>query len=681
MTRNANNKAKETFRKHYMRGYMLGFLCGMLFVFLLSISLFYTIAVYSYASTQGVAPAHVVKNSASSPYSFNALIGSVLNTANEKAGELLYTKSLQTSTTYTYQNVLPYPVYDPANPTNPIASPYSVVTSPPISTYPAVNAITNGGGVAFASFQQASAGANYDNIMQVSPSQLSTLLSNSGTWQEYEYLWFTGFPVYDQQASSLAVVGAGGAYQVIFGNVISNTITSTSISLYGGTHTVSQLNPPSANANSVDTVAGGSVNIDGTVYSSGGQAPITSSGWNVIFLWDNPTTTSSNAPATSLYSIIFYNTNPATLLPGQSENFYAGTTTFHKLMFNGLTSNNLDPMRATIAYNDIGLNVSAFGSSFLAYTNQGAWLGGGAPHVPTINEALQELTISSSIPGAFSSAAGTTNSVTYALTPFALQEQSSAHGISNALAANIVLSYTDPNAPYWVTSTEPIDVSISGYLTSSNSSFTTLPRAQVISSNDPTLSASYIFPLTNFYSITDIILNRPLPAPRQADFKISIYYGDNSNPTVSLATLYNLPPMLIYPQPGGSGTSVLGSLDTDYTQPGQHAESFYLDKTPISVGTNPITPGSSSTQYFTYAMGEAAGGGLSDNIILPMITTASSNGVISLIQPTYQSSQGLVINTQQGFITERGSQIGAATSLQDSISLSESVNHLSFTVT
>ncbi len=138
-------------------------------------------------------------------YSFSALIGSILN-RGVNLGSPINTKAL--STNYGYQDILSTVV-------SPMASAYTAAGSVPASS---VTATYNGGGVSFTSFTT----GGYDNILQVTSANLPSLLNNYGGFGENEYVWLTGFPVYDQASGvqSLALLSAGGAYQVTFNKPI-----------------------------------------------------------------------------------------------------------------------------------------------------------------------------------------------------------------------------------------------------------------------------------------------------------------------------------------------------------------------------------------------------------------------------------------------------------------------------
>ena len=162
----------------------------------------------------------------SGTYSFGALIGSVLNKGVlSTSSSPQSTKSLGSSYGYPEQYVVSSSYTTGGN----APSPYTNVGVPVNSTaYPSA-----AGGVTFTSFASGSSPV-YDNILQVSNSQLPALMNAAGQYKESEYLWLSGFPVYSQSSGvhNFELLSAGGAYQLVFGtevpmytsaNVINNT--------------------------------------------------------------------------------------------------------------------------------------------------------------------------------------------------------------------------------------------------------------------------------------------------------------------------------------------------------------------------------------------------------------------------------------------------------------------------
>ena len=188
-------------------------------------------------------------------YLFSALIGSVLNGAiilNSPQN----TKVLQGNSQYVFTHSTSIAISPPA-------SPYSTSQFVPVSV--SVTPNSNGGG---ASFTQFSATGGYDNIMEVTSSQLPSLLSSFGGYGETTTLWLTGFPVFDQGSSGSPVnqfqlLDAGGAYEATFSTPIQNTIAGAApqinapIRLLGQNWTILNATSLGAQATSSTTVAAG----------------------------------------------------------------------------------------------------------------------------------------------------------------------------------------------------------------------------------------------------------------------------------------------------------------------------------------------------------------------------------------------------------------------------------------
>ncbi len=193
---------------------------------------------------------------ASGTYSFTALIGSVLN-YGVQSGSLQNTKYLPSNPTYAY----PTGSGTFKVSSSPASSPYSDVGYVPLPN--TVTASTNGGGLSFISFTN----GTYDNILQVSNTNLPALVSNYGNNGENEYLWLTGFPVYDQQSGvqALALLDANGAYQITFNKPInvktsSGSINTQSIRFLGQNWTIINYSAPSGPLHG-NAVAGGHIQL------------------------------------------------------------------------------------------------------------------------------------------------------------------------------------------------------------------------------------------------------------------------------------------------------------------------------------------------------------------------------------------------------------------------------------
>lgn len=215
----------------------------------------------------------------SGAYSFTGLIGSVLNHGLQ-IGSPANTKTLQTGTSYAYGEI---PNYQST------PSAYTAAGGVQFSSLP--TASYNGGGLSWNGFSLTSSGVKYDNIMQVTNTQLPSLLNNYGNNGETETLWVTGIPSYNQNLKALALMSAGGAYQVSFNKALpqytaSNSVNNAAFSLLGQNWTVIAYEVPGATkfgggATSVLAAATNTVN--------GGKLSIASSlsPWTTLYVNDN----------------------------------------------------------------------------------------------------------------------------------------------------------------------------------------------------------------------------------------------------------------------------------------------------------------------------------------------------------------------------------------------------------
>jgi len=264
----------------------------------------------------------------SGTYVFSSLIGSVLNGAvilNSPQNE----KSLQGAGQYAFPQTHSLT-------SSPTASPYTNIGFVPIST--SVTANNNGGGVQFTSF---SSGTN-DNLMEVTNSQYSGLLSNWGGNGESSMLWLTGFPVYDQATgiNNFQLLDAAGAYQVTFSTPIQNTTGSNNINinapikLLGQNYTILTAvgNAGGSTVISSNTVSGGKIKLASTltplqtVYVGHN---ITSGPWTVQLQDLGQPTGGGISPAS--IAVLYNNvlTNTSSIYPGNTVKFnVTGKTMF-----------------------------------------------------------------------------------------------------------------------------------------------------------------------------------------------------------------------------------------------------------------------------------------------------------------------------------------------------------------
>jgi len=542
----------------------------------------------------------------SGTYGFSTLIGSVLN-GGIQLGSLQSTKNLQGPSQYSYPET-------PSTSATPAPSPYTGVSFVPLAT--SVVAANNGGGASFSTFQSGTSPA-YDNILEVSHSQFSGLLSNAGSYGENEYLWLTGFPVYDQASgvNNFALLDANGAYQITFNKPInvktsSGSINHAAFSLLGQNYTVINYTPP---ANFLATsptnfTTGGSMYIASsltpltTVYvgsnltsggfkvvlndlgqpNSNGVSPAaisvyyngaltntssimppnttkfnvsghylyvkvnqtfaglyayekwakmqlysnvfqiksgssfnttTNPNWYTVLQWVNASGSTNTVSPNALQSIVIYGTSSEaqTLLPGQSFSFITSPAVW-KLQFIGQTlgSANYDPVTATLS-----------AASPFTYENKGTQTppsGSVTFTIKNVTEPAQELTVTSSIPNAFSYAGQTSSSVVYDLTPYELNEANVVtYGevTTNSFnEANVTLTFK-PGYNSLISSTYPLYVTVTGYLYKSNT--VSGPQSKQVTFNGilngpPGSYSAYNNSISvPFYNITGIELGSAIP--------------------------------------------------------------------------------------------------------------------------------------------------------------------------
>ncbi len=164
----------------------------------------------------------------SGTYLLTALIGSVLNRA-VITGAPLQSKFMENAASnYAYTDTGPR-TWDTTH--SPTQSPYTDAGAIYSPTVPA--ATSNGGGITFNQNFVNSTSGNGDNIVQITSSNLPSLLNNYGQYSESESLWLTGMPVFNQSTSpksmQLQIQSAGGAYEAFFGKMINKLSTTGAV--------------------------------------------------------------------------------------------------------------------------------------------------------------------------------------------------------------------------------------------------------------------------------------------------------------------------------------------------------------------------------------------------------------------------------------------------------------------
>ncbi len=763
----------------------------------------------------------------SGSYTFSALIGSVLN-GGIQYGSPQSTKQQQTGTSYAF-SVYSTPSELPVA-TSPPASPFSALNQVP---YPNSVGTSNGGGLSFNGFRN----NGYDNVLQVTPTQLASLVNNWGTYGETENLWLTGFPVYDQQtnanpSTTLADFDAGGAYQVTFNKPIpepyyqstANTVLQVPIVLFGKNYTILNVtalpatvsglgtqkavlggklslaaslsnwntvyvghNVSSNNftvevtdlgqtvtpatgasytpvavdvfyhgnltANGVTTLApktvtkftqgGHSVYVDVNqtfaglyayqkwaqikLYSNvfnftgtGGTFNVTGAGgWNSYIYWTNGTSTGSYP--NQLQSIVIYNNTPPTLTPGQTFTFVAPNFTAYKVNFVGssLSTSQYDPVTFALSTQT---NVN--------YQNNAALSSVPGLSINNITQPAQVLTITSQIPGAFTTPGqvGASSSVAYDLSPYKLAETANTLSLpgnalnptpASGLPVNVVVSVLNANI---IPSTVPsyVNLNIRGYQTQTSTSYSTItvpiyafaqPVGTAVGTNVLNgFSAGWANSgsPTSLYNVTNIWLSTSLPG-----VTVTVDAGSNTftggNTLAQLTTVAS--PQTLLAVSGKPYQNTLTSGGVTYNQQNGQAviNQGIVVATAGTTGYGPTSP----HQYFTVNVPEynvpssqtyqdalgfsvvnsTASGGNGGQMnwgyeLNNSVSTFAGIGVGTRQNMTYQSSQvfsGVTgasnVNAAVGFMTERGSKVAQISTNQDTIDLATTPDLLQFVVT
>ncbi|MDE1860348.1 MAG: hypothetical protein KGH72_01375 [Candidatus Micrarchaeota archaeon] len=439
---------------------------------------------------------------------------------------------------------------------------------------------------------------------------------------------------------------------------------------------------------------------DGQVYNQTNDP-----GWTVNIYWTN-TSSSSSANAVALQSIVVYNRTPTTLAPGQSFTFIQNPAAW-KITFVGdsLSPAGFDSVSATaqptssITYQNIGAGSSGVGAS--------------APDavqlaVNSITEPASELTVTSSIPNAFTYAGQQSATVTYLLDPYQLNEiantmrpngntiapgAGTGQGLTTPGTDNVILTYQTTGGQYWITSTNPLTVTIQGFTSN------TAGKSPVSSAVQFTTNSGNQLTATAFFNVTNIQLSRPLPGN---PFTVAVWANSLTNTAnvVQLANLTNVPAAgeIIYGPLSGQTYYSLSSAATNVVYNGaQSTETFALTPTSAKAAGVLATP----QQYYSYTFNEVAvpsntlikqsgfafgivnsTGGVSASPLFQLNYSGSATNAIGQKNNiTYIPSLGnAAFNVMPGFVGERGSKVVSISPTTISFNLAKSPDQLLFVV-
>ena len=429
----------------------------------------------------------------------------------------------------------------------------------------------------------------------------------------------------------------------------------------------------------------------------------------------------------ALQSIIIYGNNTAskTLLPGQSLTFiqnpavWKATFVGDQLGAPGSGNSNYDALSMSTqtmtsgtqtTYSNLGQHTG--GSNSANTFTSGAWSTSGGPTVyygntTAITEPVNLFTVSSSLPTAFTVSGASTppssslgsvsyNLDTYALTQYATANSASVKTSSN-YGVNVILSTTAnwPTATNYITTSNPLRVTITGYAQGSQQSVTAQFTAQPTTSGISWSQTGKVFD-----NITNIQLNYPLPNP---GVTVTVYDSntlasavtDTANNLKLAALTYN-GPTLEYQVPQHSyyitsaipATTSAGSANVLYTgESGAQTTLSLQASTPSSTTTGRF-------QYFTFNVPEITQPATSvpnANVIIGITNQSTTNnpgGALYWLNYTggnsnavqYESSQNQIVKAQAGFRTERGSQLASISQTSLTYDMAKSVDTLQFVI-
>ena len=443
--------------------------------------------------------------------------------------------------------------------------------------------------------------------------------------------------------------------------------------------------------------------------------------WYTKLLWINRTSTASSAKANELYSVILYGGTKASqnLLPGQSFSFITDPAVY-KLSFINSTGVSYDPVSITTSSSSATAYANSGGSSSVSVTPYNtlpasSGFSTNSPTTTTINdtaisEPMQVLSVSSSIPNAFSYGGQNSKTVVYNLIPYQLGEYNAIQASTANAAAQLVGVAVNAIAGNYISKTNQLTVTVSGFLNKQPVS-----KGFIFSGTANGLTENTLF----FDNVTNITLSKSVPGISS----VSVFVANAANviPSgnfivsgnvlsaglVNVATANGLTyavltpsaaPVVTYANTNGKNYNLTtASANVMYNQyNGQTPEAFNLSQ------TNSITdvpPYKSQYQYFSYSITEyPVPGSVSSNDVIAFgianssvgtsastafqlnETATSSSNIGVLNNLTYTSTQPASVNAGTGFITERGSQITSIGQSAIKLNLAKSVDMLSFLV-
>ncbi len=414
-------------------------------------------------------------------------------------------------------------------------------------------------------------------------------------------------------------------------------------------------------------------------------------GWNAYLFWAN-----QSAPGTftnELQSILLINNSGQTATPGYS--FHVGGTNFSAWNVNFVGDNlgsNYDPVTFQVSKTQVNLVNSG---------NTGSSIVQNIANLPQ-NEPAQLLTVTSSIPNAFSFSQQLSNKLVWDLVPY--KEDQLANTItkfsditgSGSLPINVIVSDSAGNANIINTQT-PVSITVTGWSSNAATSATTLCSLSVYAFAAGT-TTNTIPCGNNGFNVTGIKIGSSPGALPYLDVNVIASNSAAAGTANTLADLIALPPELLYNSTGGNLYTLSTATPTYNQQNGQPAVSSGFQVTSFPVGDsfgganlNPYyaftaneydVPGSTSyVDSLGFSIYNSTGGVQNFNFQLNQSGFSGSTQTGGTKNNmSYLSSQGTLVNAPLGFITERGSKVAQESASEVTINFAKAVDTLQFNV-
>jgi len=366
------------------------------------------------------------------------------------------------------------------------------------------------------------------------------------------------------------------------------------------------------------------------------------------------------------------------LSASQSLSFLSNPSA-EKLTFVGdQLGNNFDPLQFTMA--------SSYSTQ--TYQNKGTSFAAPGGSITWIQEPAELLTLTSQIPNAFLYAGQSSSTAAYVVNPYQLNEIGNSV-TTNGPSTNVIISYPVPsNSLAWITSSNPLLVTVKGYTSNTASAVQATDQATFTSAIVGAGAADNSLTLTTpLYNVTSISLNKALPGA----FRVTVgntLVGLVGNTMATLA--FNATPNIEYLQGTTGNYSLTSGSSLPYNQQNGQTSATFTTTTvaPSASAANgvysyatfnvveyPVATNTAMTDQLSFSVENNTGGTTASPILqLNYSFTGGKNNM------TYLSGSSQSLNAPVGFRTERGSQVASITPTSVTIDYAKAVDLLQFVV-